>query len=159
MNYVVDLAVTRLLHAMRGSSFKPVRMSVDKMLEEERYHVHHGQGWFRTLAKRSDESKTAIGNQLTKVLESVAVWLGPADSAEDAELLETGVKSKTNDVVMADLVADISTTASEVGLTVDFRTPDFDGWSATNRRTDNRGPDEDILYHLRGSKNDIFKLN
>ena len=159
VNYVVDLAVTRLIHAMQGSSFKPVRMSVDKMLDEERYHIHHGQGWFRTLANRNAETKAAIAEQLAKALESVAVWLGPAGSSEDAELVASGVKSKTNDAIMADLVADIATTAAEVGLAVDVATPDFTGWNAANRRTGGGGPDEEILYRLRGSKNEIFKLN
>ena len=43
MNYVVDLAMKRLLHTMRNSSFAPIRMSIGKIMDEERYHIHHGR--------------------------------------------------------------------------------------------------------------------
>lgn len=158
-NYVVDLAVTRLVHAMRGSTFKPVRMSVEKMIDEERYHVHHGQGWFRTLANRNDEARAAMQERLRTALGTVAVWFGPEGSDEDAALVDAGVQSKTNAGVYADLVSDIEQTAAEVSVSVDVAVPEFAGWNPANRRTDASGPDEDILYHLRGSKNEIFKLN
>jgi ring-1,2-phenylacetyl-CoA epoxidase subunit PaaC len=158
-NYVVDLAVTRVIHAMQGSSFKPVRMSVEKMLEEERYHVHHGQGWFRALASRGGDAKATIGRQLEAALASAIVWFGPPGSPEDLALVEAGVKSKTNDAIRDDLVADIEQTAGELAISLDLATPDLVGWTAANRRAGDGGPDEDILYHLRGSKNEIFKLN
>lgn len=56
-NYVVDFALTTLINSMRESSFQPLHMSLDKMIQEERYHIHHGQGWFRTLAQKSDATK------------------------------------------------------------------------------------------------------
>jgi len=70
MTWVVDMAMTRLLHSMRASSFTPVRVSVEKILHEERYHAHHGQGWFRTLAGRDAESRAAI--------EAAGRWSPPA---------------------------------------------------------------------------------
>ncbi len=158
-NYVVDLAVTRLVHAMRGSTFKPVRMSVEKMIEEERYHVHHGQGWFRTLANRNEEARAAMQEQLRTALGSVAVWFGPEGADEDAALVDAGIQAKTNAEIYADLVSDIETTAKEVSVSVDVAAPQHAGWNPENRRTDASGPDEDILYHLRGSKNAIFQLN
>jgi ring-1,2-phenylacetyl-CoA epoxidase subunit PaaC len=158
-NYVVDLAATRLVHAMRGSTFKPVRMSVEKMIDEERYHVHHGQGWFRTLANRSEESRTVTQERLRTALGTVGVWFGPEGADEDAALVDAGIQAKTNAEIYADLVSDIETTAKEVSVSVDVSTAQHGGWNPANRRTDASGPDDDILYHLRGSKNAIFKLN
>ncbi|MFQ5753745.1 MAG: hypothetical protein ACE5HI_17290, partial [bacterium] len=37
--------------------------------------------------------------------------------------------------------------------------PQWDGWNSQTRRIQKSGPDEQILYHLRGSKNKVFKLN
>ena len=158
-NYVVDLAVTRLIHAMRGSAFKPVRMSVEKMLDEERYHVHHGQGWFRTICNRNDAARDTMKQQVLAALGTVAVWFGPEGSDEDAALVDAGVKAKSNAAIYADLVSDIETTAQEVSIAIDLTAPDHTDWDPTNRRTDAAGPDEDILYHLRGSKNAMFRLN
>lgn len=157
-NYVVDLAITRLVHAMRGSAFKPVRMSVEKVLDEERYHVHHGQGWFRTLANRTDASRDAMQRQLHTALGTVAVWFGPDESDEDGALVDAGVKARTNAAIYADLVSDIKKTAAEVSVSIELPSPGHADWDPANRRTDDSGPDEDILYHLRGSKNAMFKL-
>jgi len=158
-NYVVDLAVTRLVHAMRGSTFKPVRMSVEKMIDEERYHVHHGQGWFRTLANRNEQTRAATQERLRTALGTVAVWFGPEEAEESAALVEAGIQAKTNAELFADLVSDIETIGNEVSVSVEVPAPQLAGWNPENRRTDASGPDEDILYHLRGSKNAIFKLN
>jgi ring-1,2-phenylacetyl-CoA epoxidase subunit PaaC len=158
MNYVVDLAVTRLLHAFQGSSFKPIRMSVDKMLDEERYHLHHGRGWFRTLAARDDQRAT-LERRTLDALSSVAEWLGPASEPGDAALVGAGVKSAANAAVLEAVVQDVSGLAAEVGIAVDPALPsDLGGWAADNRRIAGGGPDDEILFHLRGTKNEVFKL-
>ncbi len=159
-NFVVDMAVTRILHSMKGSSFKPLRMSVDKMLDEERYHVHHGQGWFRTLASRSDEARDILGARARNALTAVVEWFGPDDEAEDQALVDAKIKSRANSEILDDLVDDVRATANELGVNVDADTPEsFEGWTPVTRRISQTGPDEDILYHLRGSKNAIFKLS
>jgi hypothetical protein len=49
--------------------------------------------------------------------------------------------------------------ASEVGIALDPALPsDFGGWTADNRRIAGGGPDDEILVHLRGTKNEVFKL-
>ncbi len=160
MNYVVDLGVTRVLHAMRGSTFKPIHMSVDKMLDEERYHLHHGRGWFRTLATLGGETKAALERETEAALQSIAGWLGPADDPGDRALVAAGVKRADNRTLFHSLCQDVETFATSVGARV--RIPaaaDFAGWTPTNRRPGGGGPDEEILFHLRGTKNEIFKLN
>lgn len=160
MNYVVDLGITRVLHAMRGSTFKPLHMSVDKMLDEERYHLHHGRGWFRTLATRGGETKAALERQAEVALQSVAEWLGPADEPGDRALVAAGVKRADNGTILRSLYEDVERLATSVGARVRPSAPsDFSSWTPTNRRLGGGGPDEEILFHLRGTKNEIFKLN
>lgn len=158
-NYVVDLAVTRVLYALRDSAFKPLRMSVDKMLDEERYHIHHGQGWFRTLATRDAASRRAVQEAVNTALATVVEWLGPdADPGDDA-LVETGCKAETNAATLEALFDDIAKAAGSRGAQVDVeRHTSFAGWDPATRRRDGSGPDEEILQHLRGSKNEVFKL-
>jgi len=158
-NYVVDLAVTRLLHSLKGSSFTPLRMSLEKMLDEERYHIHHGQGWFRTLCGKSEECRGSVEAAVNRALASVAEWFGPAGEPEDEALVEAGVKSRTNPEVLEDLLADIERIAGPLGVEIEVAKPSRpDGWSPGTRRARDAGPSEDILYHLRGSKNAVFKL-
>ncbi len=158
-NYVVDLAVTRTLHALQGSSFTPLRMSVDKMLDEERYHVHHGQGWFRTVAAKGGDARKGLERAVSEALESVVEWFGPSDDAGDRALVEAGCKSAANAAVLDGLLSDVGTAADQAGiaLTVERDRP-FDDWNAATRRLAAGGPDEEILRRLRGSRNEIFKL-
>ena len=145
---------------MKGSSFKPLRMSVGKMLDEERYHVHHGQGWFRTLASRSDEARDVLSARARNALTAVVEWFGPDDEVEDQALVDARIKSQTNSEILDDLVDDIRATANELGVNVDADAPaSFEGWTPVTRRISQTGPDDDIIYHLRGSKNAIFKLS
>jgi ring-1,2-phenylacetyl-CoA epoxidase subunit PaaC len=157
-NYVVDLAVTHQLHALRDSAFKPIRMSVEKMLDEERYHLHHGRGWFRTLAAR-DEQRGLLARRVSEALASVVEWFGPSDESGDRALVEAGIKAVNNAVARDAVLRDVTDLATGTGIAVDVGLPSaFDGWTPDHRRLGGGGPDEEILFHLRGTKNEVFKL-
>jgi 1,2-phenylacetyl-CoA epoxidase catalytic subunit len=160
MNAVVDLATTRVLHALQGSAFKPLRMSVDKMLDEERHHLHHGRGWFRSLARRSGAEAAALATASRDALRTVALWLGPADDAQDRALVTAGIKRIGNGELFEALMTDLLSLGRESGVELERpRPPVFGGWDARNRRVDSRGPADEIVFHLRGSANEIFKLS
>lgn len=169
-NFIVDLAVTTLLNSMRDSTFVPLHMSLEKMLQEERYHIHHGQGWFRTLAQKSKETKKEITQNAQNALLKVAEWYGPADSKEDWELVAAGIKSDSNAAIFAKMLSELGNLAQnmdvDLGLTKSAsdgwqltRALSWNGWNPKTRRLSETGPDEQILYHLRGSKNKVFKLS
>jgi 1,2-phenylacetyl-CoA epoxidase catalytic subunit len=160
MNAVVDLAATRVLHALRGSAFKPIRMSLDKMLDEERHHLHHGRGWFRTLGRRGGADAQRLGEVTREALRTVAVWLGPADDVGDRALVDAGVKDTSNEAIFTALTDDLRALAGDAGIAFAAeRAPTFDGWDSRTRRMGSAGPVEDIVFHLRGSANEIFKLS
>jgi ring-1,2-phenylacetyl-CoA epoxidase subunit PaaC len=157
-NYVVDHAVTRTLHALQGSSFKPLRMSVEKMLDEERYHLHHGRGWFRTLAGRVDQREALLA-RVHDALGAVGAWFGPAHEPGDAALVAAGVKTDANATLYQAVVTEVTELAGSLDLRIDVDPPaGFDAWTPDNRRMAGGGPDDEILFHLRGTKNEIFKL-
>ncbi|HXV86676.1 MAG TPA: Phenylacetic acid catabolic protein [Gemmatimonadales bacterium] len=159
--YVVDVTISRVVASMAGSSFLPVRGVTDKMLEEERYHAHHGRGWFRALAARGGDSRGALETAVRQALRSVAEWLGPADDPEDRALVAAGVKARPNRDLLADLAHDLAETGAAAGIAGlgDLtRLPPPDGaWSPVTRRGGGGGPLEEILYHMRGSKNAVFR--
>lgn len=157
LNSIVDLAVTRTLHALRGSAFRPLRMSVEKMLDEERYHLHHGRGWFRALGARDD--RAALLAETARALDAVIEWFGPEHDEEDAALIAVGVKSAASPAVRRAVVGDVTGLAREVGLALHApEAPDLTAWRPDNRRAGGGGPDPAILFHLRGTKNEIYKL-
>lgn len=168
-NYIVDLAVTFLLFSMKNSSFKPLHMSLEKMLDEEKYHVHHGLGWFQTLAKKSAETRQAIQESTQTALLKVVEWFGPPDSVDDRILVENAIKSESNSKILEKYLSELGGLANELQIDLGLskvngawqlaKTFDWQGWNPQSRRLTQSGPDEQILYHLRGSKNKVFKLN
>ena len=158
MNFVVDLAVTRVIHALRESTFLPLRGCAEKLLQEERYHIHHGQGWFRTLAGGDAESRAAVAAAVGRALADATEWLGPDGPPEDAALVAAGIKSATDADLRRALFDDVSRTAASHGVTLHPSAPPAAAtWSAARRRADATAPSEDVLYHLRGTKNELFK--
>jgi phenylacetate-CoA oxygenase PaaI subunit len=155
--YGVDLAVTQVLHAMRASTFLPVRSVVEKMLEEERYHAHHGRGWFRSVAARGGEPLRAVEAAMQEALRSVAEWFGPAEEAEDHALLATAVKARSNADLLGDFVREVAASGSSVGVHLGLDSLEHGAWSPRTRRGRPGGPAEEILYHMRGSKNAMFR--
>jgi len=160
MNAVVDLATTRVLAALEGSAFKPLRMSVGKMLDEERHHAHHGRGWFRTVGRAGGTQAGALGAAAGQALAAVAVWLGPADDPGGAALPAAGVMDRSPFDLLEAVAGDVRRLADETGVPLPRPTPSgFKRWEPRTRRSaGSHGPAEDILFHLRGGANALFKL-
>lgn len=170
VNYFVDLAVTTLLYSMKDSTFKPLHMSLGKMLQEERYHIHHGQGWVRTLAQKGAKTRKALERSGQKALEKVVEWFGPADSDEDKALVDAGIKAEPNPVILQTFFNEVGALAESLKLDLALsrangknwsfkHSPKWNGWNPQTRRIHKTAPNEQILYHLRGSKNKVFKLS
>ena len=159
MNAVVDLAITHVLHSLRGCAFLPVQGSTEKMLDEERYHAHHGRGWFRTLASR-DGTRERLCAATARALASAALWYGPGGEPEDEALVAGGFKSATNPDLFGALESDIRAMAAATDCRLPpIPAPGFGNWNPATRRPAGTAPDDEILYHLRGTRNAIFKLN
>lgn len=155
---VIDGALSLVLYSLRESAFVPLRNVVDKMLAEERYHAHHGRGWFRALAARGEATRALLRERVEGALESLAVWWGPEGDPEDALLVSSGIKNRSNSELASQLDEDILRLASECGVTLKPRKPAaLEGWNPRTRRAGASQVSEEILYHVRGSKNEIFK--
>lgn len=168
-NYIVDLAMTTLLLYFKDSTFQPLHTSVEKMIQEEKYHVHHGQGWFRTVARKSDAAREALAASTAKALHSVVVWFGPPDAEDDRDLVQAGIKTATSVEVLNRFLNEVGALAKSLNVDLGLKKqngswqlrtiPNWQAWDPVTRRLEKSGPDEEILYRLRGSKNAVFKLS
>jgi ring-1,2-phenylacetyl-CoA epoxidase subunit PaaC len=157
MTVVVDLAVTRVIHSLRQSSFAPLRGCAAKLLDEERYHIHHGQGWLRTLAADRDGRQSLV-EPITKALMATLEWLGPPEVAGDKALVAAGVKTDTDHAVGRALLQDVAVLATAADLPAAPGVGSlWKNWTSQRRRPTADGPSDDVLYHLRGTKNAVFK--
>ncbi|MCG3156738.1 MAG: hypothetical protein DKINENOH_03362 [bacterium] len=168
VNLLTDGALTVLLTALQRSAFEPVANFIDKMAEEERHHLRNAQGWFRTLATRNAETKAALEASCRGVLAKTLEWLGPADH----EMMQTLAQERIINMPWEDLQHQfldwIGPLAQEHNLALGLVTkgrhwqpavaPEYRNWNYQTRRSSATQPDEKLVYHLKGSKNDIFKL-
>lgn len=157
MTVVVDHGVTRVIHALRDSSFQPLRNCAAKLLEEERYHLHHGQGWARTLAKDAAQ-RVVLRDALLRAWDATRQWFGPEHEPADAALLSAGVKAASNQDLSHALADDMLGLTTPLGVEWPPALETwFQNWSPKRRRFGPDGPSEEVLYHLRGEKNAVFK--
>ena len=120
------------------------------------------------MARKSDETRTELGNACHKALRTIVEWIGPLDGAQDQQLVDVGVMQESSQEILQRLFQEVGPLAAElkvdVGLANVAGTWQFasditwDDWNSSSRRVRQSGPDEDILYHLRGNKNEVFKL-
>ncbi len=165
-NVVVDVGLSLYLASFRNSSFDPLRVILDKMLEEEKYHLRHAEGWLRTIASRDEAARSQLAQSIERAFSSWVEWLGPDGVDEDEELVVLGVKRKSNAEVFRQYAGWLVPLVQGVGLTfpdaadLDRQRQQFtwQGWQPQNRRCVKSVPDGDILRQLRGSKNEVFKL-
>jgi ring-1,2-phenylacetyl-CoA epoxidase subunit PaaC len=156
MTVVVDQSVSRVVHAFRASAFPPLRACAAKLLEEERYHLHHGQGWLRTLAADAAR-RPALAMALGRALSSTLFWFGPPDQPGDGALVAAGLKETSDAALGAALAQDFGDLVAALGLDLRSVGVRWDGWTAARRRPGTGGPSDEVLYHLRGTKNAVFK--
>jgi ring-1,2-phenylacetyl-CoA epoxidase subunit PaaC len=158
MNFVVDHAVTRVIHALRDSTFTPLRSCAEKLLQEERYHIHHGQGWFRALAGGEAAGRDAVRAAVERAVATVVEWFGPDAVPTDALLVAAGVKATSDSDLRRALLADVTQAAERHGLAIHAPPPPAArAWDPSRRRAGSGAPSDDVLYHLRGTKNEVFK--
>lgn len=163
-NALVDLSATLVLESFRGSSFGPIARVVDKMLEEERHHHEHGRGWFGLLVRRGGESREAMISAGREALVSVQELIGPPGGETESALLETGVRTRGAAEVRMRLDEQLADLAEFAGLGEEAVRPGGDlwvdpsgivwaEWDPVRRRARSGGPDDELLRHLRGTKN------
>lgn len=168
VNLLTDGAMTVLLSALQRSSFEPVANFMDKMVAEEKHHFRNAQGWARSLASANPQTKTRLEASCVRVLRATCEWLGPQTQEVASLLTAADVLNTTWQRVQESFLDWIGEFATELGLNLGLKQEhnhwqlreaiNFANWNAKTRRCAATHPAEELLYHLRGSKNAMFKL-
>ena len=77
-NLLIGGALTVALEAARASRYVPLRTRAGKILEEERFHWLHGEGWFKRLAADGKES-VELATRVDEILPQALCWFGRAE--------------------------------------------------------------------------------
>lgn len=74
-NILIGEALTIALDAARNSRYVPLRTRAVKILEEERFHWLHGEGWFKRLAVDAKEG-IELATRVEEILPQALCWFG-----------------------------------------------------------------------------------
>ncbi len=86
-NFLVDTALTTFFEAAQNSSYEPLRQRARKIVQEERLHQIHGEGWVRRLARTGGAVRTTLISSLTHFWDETLCWFGPSADATMQRLL------------------------------------------------------------------------
>jgi 1,2-phenylacetyl-CoA epoxidase catalytic subunit len=168
INLFTDGALTVILTGLQKSSFEPVANFIDKMVEEEKHHLRNAQGWFRTLATYNSQTQSALEAASRWALAPTLEWLGPSNHAMMKTLDQYGIINASWESLRQRFLDWVGGFAHDQKISIGLEQKgghwapkfpiDFSNWTPKVRRCTPGQPDEKLLYHLRGSKNAIFKL-
>lgn len=80
-NFLLDNALTTFFEAAQDSSYEPLRQRARKIVQEERIHVMHAEGWVRRLAKAGGAVRSTLVASLNRLWDETLCWFGPDDDA------------------------------------------------------------------------------
>jgi ring-1,2-phenylacetyl-CoA epoxidase subunit PaaC len=94
-NFLLDNALTTFFEAARDSSYEPLRLRSRKIVQEERVHAIHGEGWVRRLAKAGGAVRAVLASSLNRLWDETLCWFGPDDDSAMQRLYQDGVIDAT----------------------------------------------------------------
>jgi phenylacetate-CoA oxygenase PaaI subunit len=121
-NVMIDNALTLVFEAGKDSTFEPLAGRSRKVLQEERMHAQHGEGWVRRMAREGGAAREAQQQALRRVWDEVFCWFGPTDSSGENEPLKAaGVLDATPDELRTRFLAVIGPMLGTVGFDLPLR--------------------------------------
>lgn len=90
-NFLVDSAFTTFFEAAQDSSYEPLRQRARKIVQEERMHQLHGEGWVRRLASMGGAVRATMVAALKRFWNETLCWFGPSDDVTMLRLCAEGI--------------------------------------------------------------------
>ncbi|QBD79731.1 phenylacetic acid catabolic [Ktedonosporobacter rubrisoli] len=145
-NFLLDTAITTFFEAAQDSSYEPLRQRARKILQEERIHQIHGEGWVRRLARAGGAVRAALASSLERLWDETLCWYGPDDDTSMQQLYREGIIDATPAELRHRYLQKIMPTFESLGLEVNAafepatkrwraaRALPWERWDATARK-------------------------
>src|SRR5438876_8131434 len=145
-NFLLDTAITTFFEAAQNSSYEPLRQRARKIVQEERIHEMHADGWVRRLAKVGGAVRSTLVASLNRLWDETLCWFGPNDDPNMQQLYREGIIDATPDELRSRYLQKIMPTLSSVNIEepVSFNTTTkrweltqplpWEKWDAASRR-------------------------
>jgi phenylacetate-CoA oxygenase PaaI subunit len=96
-NFLLDTALTTFFEAAQNSSYEPLGQRARKVVQEERIHQVHAEGWVRRLARAGGAVREALTNSINRLWNETLCWFGPHDDPTVQQLYREGSIDATPD--------------------------------------------------------------
>jgi len=155
---VVDGALTTSLEGLAEGCYETARGRIPKMLAEEGFHWDLGCAWLGRLARGSDEARSRVREEVTRLIPIAARFVAPGD--ETARCLEgAGLalpQADRADRYRGRMAEALSSLFDEGELDSCFGKAVTAGWDSGRGRAEG-APTEDAVARARGDLNrDLF---
>ena len=117
-NFLLDTALTTFFEAAQNSSYEPLRQRARKIVQEERVHEMHGDGWVRRLAKAGGAVRAALVHSLECLWDETICWFGPNDDPIMQRLYREDILDATPDELRSRYLQKIMPTLSALDIPV-----------------------------------------
>ncbi len=145
-NFLLDSALTTFFEAAQNSSYEPLSQRARKVIQEERVHFVHGEGWVRRLAKLGGAVRASIVASLARLWNETLCWFGPNDDPGTQRLYQEGILDASPDELRSRYLQKIMPTLSglDINVPVSFNATTktwepihelpWSAWDSTSRR-------------------------
>src|SRR5579864_9795670 len=131
-NFLLDSALTTFFESAQHSTYEPLRQRARKIVQEERIHQMHGEGWVRRLARAGGAVRAALTASLYRLWDETLCWFGPNDDPTMQQLYREDIIDALPDELRSRYLQKIMPTLN--GLEIDVPVV-FDGgrkwWEAS----------------------------
>ncbi len=117
-NFLLDTALTTFFQAAQNSSYEPLRQRARKIVQEERIHEMHADGWVRRLAKAGGSVRSTLVASLSRLWDETLCWFGPEDDLTMQRLYREEIIDTTPDELRLRYLQKIMPTLSSLDIEV-----------------------------------------
>jgi phenylacetate-CoA oxygenase PaaI subunit len=132
-NALFDAALTAVVAVLVESSYAPLRGRARKIVEEERYHAAHGNGWLRRLGQAPGAVRAAIVESVASVWDETLCFFGPPNDPLFNTLHQAGVIAVPPSQLRVQFLKGMVFEAAGVEFPKSTELP-WTRWDATRRR-------------------------
>jgi phenylacetate-CoA oxygenase PaaI subunit len=115
-NFLLDAALTTFFQAAEHSSYEPLRQRARKIVQEERIHEMHADGWVRRLAKAGGAVRSTLVTSLFRLWDETLCWFGPDDDPTMQSLYREDIIDATPDELRRRYLQKIMPTLSSLDI-------------------------------------------
>jgi phenylacetate-CoA oxygenase PaaI subunit len=117
-NFLFDTALTTFFEAAQNSSYEPLRARSRKIVQEERIHAMHAEGWVNRLAKAGGAVRASLIFALQRLWNETLCWFGPHNDPAMQQLHQQGIIDATPDELRSRYLQKIMPTLSSLDISV-----------------------------------------